>query len=128
MTIRKNAFKEYICKPYCRFFREGQKEDLACYGAVVARRLVKRRKIEPFEDEHRCPFDPEASPEASLDDPDLLSTVCRRCLFEAEDCDFRSASPPEGTLPCGGYILLFILKAQGLLTADDLKEVCIEQC
>ncbi|MCJ7774666.1 MAG: hypothetical protein MUP22_16195 [Desulfobacterales bacterium] len=121
--MNKKTFKDYVCKPYCIFFKDGEKEEMACHGAVIAQRLVKNNKInplyfgaEPFKKDTRFNVD-----------EDLLSMVCGNCPFEAQDCDFRSSSPPEGSVPCGGYILLFLLKSKGLLTAIDVGEVCIEE-
>ena len=43
--MRKKHFKEYICRPFCKFFREGEKEEIACLGALVVEEMVKRRRL-----------------------------------------------------------------------------------
>ena len=31
----KADFKDYVCRPYCSFYKESQKEEMACRGAEV---------------------------------------------------------------------------------------------
>ncbi len=121
--MSKKSFKEYVCKPYCVFFKDGEKEELACHGAIISERLVNNKKIlPPYVNANHVKKDIRFE----VDD-DLLRLVCGNCPFEAKDCDFRSNSPPKGSVPCGGYLLLFSLKSKGLLTAEILKEICIEK-
>jgi len=121
--MNKNIFKDYICKPHCVFFKDGEKEEMACHGAVIAQRLVMNQKISAQY------FDEEFLEKDAFfgDDEDLLHLVCANCSFEAQDCDFRSSSRPKGSVPCGGFIFLFFLKSQNLLTVKDLEGVCVEK-
>jgi hypothetical protein len=121
--MNKNNFKEYICKPYCVFFKDGEKEEMACHGAVITECLVKNQKISD-QDLNNTPFDKRSK---YKEDTDLIRLVCAHCPFEADDCDFRSSSRPQGSVPCGGYILLFLLKSENMLTVKDIEEVCIEK-
>jgi hypothetical protein len=118
----KEDFKTYICRPFCMFFREGQKEDLTCQGARVISQLVKVRKLNP----HRLPCNGKNSGLWKEPDPILDSIVCRRCSFEKEDCDFRSNDPPSDSEPCGGYILLRLLIKKGIISSLDLEEFAFE--
>ncbi len=108
----KTTFQEYICRPYCLYFTDGEKEEMACRGAQVMHELVCNNRLdlqkmpplrkEPSLWEHyRC---------------ELSSYICAQCSFRAEDCDFQSAGPEAGSEPCGGFILLAHLLANNLLT------------
>jgi len=118
----KHDFQDYICRPFCSFFREGEKEELACRGALVVERLMAADVIGS-----RLPSKAARRPELwSEDDPVLSAAVCEKCPFRPEDCDYRSSTPPADAEPCGGYILLRILRAEGEITSDDLAEVADE--
>ena len=43
--MTKKDFKDYICRPFCMFYKEGQKEEMACQGALVVESLVRQRRI-----------------------------------------------------------------------------------
>lgn len=94
---------------------------MACYGAIIGQRLVKERKLSPFCLEK----EPEKKDTRFKDDEDIIQIVCANCPFENDDCDFRSDTPPKNVTPCGGYIFLYRLKTKGLITANNLRKVCI---
>jgi hypothetical protein len=49
----------------------------------------------------------------------LRENVCRACSFRASDCDFILT---EGkAAPCGGFVLLSLLLAEGEITLEDIK-------
>lgn len=121
--MSKNTFKTYICKPYCAFFKDGEKEEMACQGAIILERLTQKKLISPS-NLNTEPIEKDAS---FKKDETLLRLVCGRCPFEAQDCDFRSNPPPEGSVPCGGYILLYLLKSKKLLTIQDIEEGYVEK-
>jgi len=113
----KKNFKEYICRPFCKFFREGEKEEMACQGAQVIEEMVRRKRLDP-------PLLPQNGKRPSLwknHDPVLVAHVCQNCPFQKEDCDYQSACSPPGTEPCGGYILLSLLKEKGFINTRDLE-------
>jgi hypothetical protein len=114
----KKEFKDYICRPFCRFFREGQKEDMACRGAQVIELLMERGRL----DSKKLPRNGKDPYLWEQHDSDLETTVCKNCPFFAHDCDFQSINQLPGTEPCGGYILLCLLKKNGNIIIDDLKE------
>lgn len=118
--MSKNTFKNYICKPHCVFFKDGEKEEMACYGAVIAQRVVTYKNLSP----PRVDQEPEKKDTRFQHDADLIRMVCANCPFEADDCDFRSSSPPPNPVPCGGYIFLYRQKSTGVITVNDLIEVC----
>ncbi|MDQ1331027.1 MAG: hypothetical protein QG578_1292 [Thermodesulfobacteriota bacterium] len=120
--MAKNDFKNYICRPYCIFFKEGQKEEMTCRGAEVIEKLVLLGHINTaglpvFEKE----------PGLWRKYANLLGKrVCATCSFMAEDCDFMSETPEAGSdadiEPCGGFILLALLMENGLIGMPALEK------
>ncbi|MBI4633425.1 MAG: hypothetical protein HY742_06005 [Deltaproteobacteria bacterium] len=43
--MSKNDFQEFICRPYCMFFKDGKKEEMACRGAQVVELLAQKKQI-----------------------------------------------------------------------------------
>lgn len=118
-SLNKRQFKDYICRPFCMFFREGQKEAMACQGAQVVQRLVGQGRLNPevFTRHQKRPRLWQKR-DATLD-----ANICQHCSYRVKDCDFTSASPPPDCEPCGGYILVSLLKENGVITSEDLEEV-----
>lgn len=121
-SLNKRQFKDYICRPFCMFFREGQKEAMACQGAQVVQRLVGQGRLNP-EALTRHQKRPRLwqKRDATLD-----ANICQHCSYRVKDCDFTSASPPPDCEPCGGYILVSLLKENGVITSEDLEEVGLD--
>jgi hypothetical protein len=119
MSIDKKGFSDYICRPYCVFFREGQKEEMACGGAVTAARIVGARNIPTGEIASLTPE------QADMDEKDDLldALVCRSCPFVIDGCDFRSEEPQADAVPCGGFILLVLLLSRGLIARQDIEDL-----
>ena len=95
---------------------------MACQGARVVERLVKLGRL--------CP---EILPRTGKipclwekHDAALVKHVCRHCPFQAKDCDYQSSHPPPDPEPCGGYILLSLLKKSGIIDINDLEEAAGE--
>jgi hypothetical protein len=120
--MSKQDFKDYICRPFCMFFREGQKEEMACQGAEIIERLVRLGRLNPA----ALPREGKDSCSWENRDTALEVNVCKSCPFKREDCDFQSERPPPDAAPCGGYILLSLLKAIGIITSIDLEEAAGE--
>ncbi len=121
MIMAKRDFQEYICRPFCSFFRPGEKEELACQGALVVERLAEKGVI-----------DPSVLPGGEwkrgdlwqVNDALLGEMVCGRCPFRDDGCDYRAPLRPADAEPCGGYILLRLLRKTGAVTAGALAEAC----
>lgn len=114
----KPRLKTYICRPYCIFFREGEKEEMACYGAQVLAGLVRQGLVVPGQ--IRFPKNPDLwETHRAL----LERYVCSHCPFRAEDCDFQSGDPEPDLEPCGGYIVLSLLVENRLIDENALKAV-----
>ena len=117
--MRKIDFADFICRPFCMFFREGEKEEMACLGARVAECLAQRGEFNP---EAVVVLNPgEASWRNELRDAVLFENVCRACEFRADDCDYRSDDPPDDAVPCGGLILLAFLLSRGIIDPPVLN-------
>jgi hypothetical protein len=119
--MAKHEFKDFICRPFCCFFRPGEKEELACQGALVAERLVACGLLDPS-------FLPGGEKKTAsvwqASDMLLEARVCGPCPFRDGGCDFRAPVRPADAEPCGGYILLRILRDTGVITAEDLAAAC----
>ena len=103
--MTKKDFEDYICRPFCMFYKEGQKEEMSCQGALVVEFLVSQKRISieqvylSVKDYQLC-----------LKHKDTLTRyVCRQCPFMKEDCDFQSTAPSDDLEPCGGYMVLACL-------------------
>ena len=118
--MAKNNFKEYICLPYCIFFKEGEVEEFSCHGARIIEFLVDRKLI----DLTKIPALTKAPDLWNKHKEDLGNRVCRRCSFRAKDCDFQSDEPSDDLEPCGGFILLAHLKENNLINEPDLEHSC----
>ncbi len=105
------------------FFREGEKEDMFCMGAVFAEGLVQKGIVTP-EVAASVKKDCEAW---RAHDPEIEGIVCALCPFRASDCDYQSKNPPRNTEPCGGYIFLRLLLKNNKITLSDLKDSGCEQ-
>jgi hypothetical protein len=116
--MSKDHCQAYVCRPYCMFFQEGEKEDLSCRGAQIVERLVGRGRfdlmiIPPLQKETRLWEKYRSS---------LGSYICNPCPFFAEDCDFQSLEPADYMEPCGGFMLLAHLYDQKIIKTSDLEE------
>lgn len=115
--MAKKDFKDYICRPYCTFFKEGHKEEMACLGAQIAELLVHHKRVDP---EKILNFTKD-SQIWEKQKTKLEKHVCRRCPFKAEDCDFQSSEPPDDAEPCGGFILLACLMESNMIDESALE-------
>lgn len=115
--MAKKDFKDYICRPYCVFFKEGHKEEMACRGAQIAEFLVNHKRLNPekilnFRKDSQIWENQKVK---------LEQHVCRICPFKAEDCDFQSSESPDDTEPCGGFILLACLMESSMIDESALE-------
>ena len=115
--MAKHDFMEYVCRPFCSFFREGVKEELACQGGVLVESMVLSGRLRP----ETLPAREQAGCCSLFDDPLLEAAVCRICPFRVDGCDFRAVEPPPNSVPCGGYILLAILLESGTISRSEME-------
>ena len=98
------------------FFKEGQKEDMACQGAQVVSSLVEKEQIE-IESIASVVKDRRLW----IKYKEILGRyVCSHCAFREEDCDFQSPTPSADLEPCGGFIVLASLKEDNVIDEDIL--------
>jgi hypothetical protein len=114
----KAAFANYLCRPFCSFFRAGSKEEMACQGALVLTALVQGGRLAP----EQLPA-PEAKERRLWQKADkaLERVLCLPCPFAVDGCDFHSPLRSAETEPCGGYLLLQLLKESGSINDADLN-------
>lgn len=100
------------------FYKDGQKEEMLCQGAVIVERLLQVKEL----DTSKVSRLPKTSRLWNQYKENYGSSICHQCLFQAEDCDFQSDEISEDIEPCGGFILLVLLIENNLITESDLKE------
>ena len=118
----KVAFESYLCRPFCSFFRAGAKEEMACQGALVLAALVQRGRLSP--ENFPAPAEKERR-RWQEEDKVLERVLCLSCPFALDGCDFHSELRSPETEPCGGYLLLQLLKESGAISCADLNGVRI---
>jgi len=117
--MAKKDFKDYICRPYCMFFKEGQKEEMACKGAQIAELLFHNKRVNLGKIPNFA-SDPQIWKKQQAK---LEKYVCHKCSFQAEDCDFQSSAPADDMEPCGGFILLACLLESNLIDESALEKM-----
>lgn len=115
--MSKAVVQSYLCRPFCSFFHAGVKEEMACQGALVLTELVQRGRLAP---EDLPAPEEEAHPRWQKQDQEMERALCRPCPFAEDGCDFHSARRSPETEPCGGYLLLQLLRDSGMITGADL--------
>ena len=99
------------------FYKDGQKEEMVCQGALVVEFLVNQGRIFP---EQLCLS--VKNLQLCLKHKDTLTRyVCRQCPFMKEDCDFQSTAPSHDIEPCGGYIVLASLIENRVIEPRNMK-------
>lgn len=116
--MAKKDIWDFVCKPFCAFYREGEKEDLMCNGARLLEILLNKGILSLDAATGIKP----GSCMAANGNAAMEEAVCRKCPFRPDGCDFRSQSPPADAEPCGGYLLLELLAGKGILTAKLIVE------
>lgn len=116
--MSKAAVQDYLCRSFCSFYRPGDKAELACQGALVLAELLQGGQLNP---------DDLPGPEAKgrrlwqQEDRALERIVCLPCPFAGDDCDFHSILRSAETEPCGGYLLLQLLRERGTISCAELN-------
>jgi hypothetical protein len=107
----KEQLRRDLCGRYCSYYKPNAKEELACLGFDVISGMIGEGRVIPFGEP--CDGLPEG-PEGRR----LLKTMCGKCSFYEQDCDF--AAGREGAPPCGGFVLLLSLLASGSVTYGEI--------
>jgi hypothetical protein len=102
-----------LCANFCSYYKPAKKEELACRGFIVVKRLIYMGKDIPFEKSGRSP--------GALMGEDLAKSLCPACPFYESDCDYILL---EGdATPCGGFIFLRLLLDRGIISIDDVRNI-----
>lgn len=101
-----------ICLHYCSYYKPGKNEELACGAYLVAERLLREGLQHNFRKPPR-PYEPFEMLSGAV-----VQEVCAACDFRSDGCDFilDGKSPP-----CGGFLFLVQVLAEGLITPLGLK-------
>jgi len=120
--MAKTEVAEFVCRPFCSFYKEGEKENLICNGARLLEILLEKRVIDTESLVEVCEGTAISPGEYAV----LEKIVCGPCPFFEDGCDFRANPPPLNAEPCGGFILLALLTGKALLSIKRLKGISIE--
>jgi hypothetical protein len=104
-----------LCRNFCKYYKPGKNENLACQGFVVVHRLIGKGKQLSQAKPQRT-----AVPDVKTVEG-LKGRVCGACSFHESDCDFVLSGGTAS--PCGGSVLLFHLLGNGDLTLEELEEI-----
>jgi len=115
--MAKGDFQEYLCRPYCMFFREGVKEEMSCRAALILEGLVSREGV----DLGKMPPLKKRPGLWERLKAVLGARVCGTCPFFSDDCDFQATKRVDDAEPCGGFILLAHLWENRLIKPADLE-------
>ncbi len=111
----RDSIKALVCRPHCRFYRPGEKEELSCEGYnFISARLGDERAMELA-----GLFENTRPPESFEHDLRLEALLCGHCEFRAEDCDFMSGEDILDAVPCGGYVCWLRLLEKGVPEARE---------
>jgi hypothetical protein len=117
----KKEFSGFICRPYCAFFKEGQKDEMACGAALMAVSLIENGLLAIASFPALKQVD-----NAPRGDRLLFELICRSCPFVLDGCDFRLPTPPADAVACGGFVLLCALYRAGTVTSEMLRTIAHE--
>jgi hypothetical protein len=117
--MMKDAFIDAVCRPYCMFFKQGQKEEMACQGFRVVSALVEQHQLS----KESLRLGPKDRQLWTKHRKHLTARVCDHCSFQAGDCDFQSPLSSEGMEPCGGYIVLSLLLENNLISPPMMESL-----
>jgi len=102
--------EQTLCLKFCAYYKPGKDEALACRGFLVVAQLQQQGMAIPFD---RYGQDPDRGRGEAL-----IRGLCMACAFHEQDCDFMQ---DRSARPCGGYVLLSQLLADGRIMLEDIK-------
>ena len=102
-----------LCVNFCSYYKPLKKEELACGGFVVVKRLIDMGKEIPFEKSDRRP--------SPCIEEKLSTALCPTCPFYESDCDYILQEGDAS--PCGGFIFLGLLLDSGIISIDDVRNI-----
>lgn len=108
--MTKQGTCETLCIHSCAYYRPGKNEEFACRGYLVIERLCAQGK--PIDLTQNCSARDMAGTEL------LVKMLCSACDFRVDGCDFIL---DRKAVPCGGFLLLSQLLAQGTISQEDLE-------
>ena len=105
-----DILKHAVCLQFCSYYKPGGNEELSCGGYErIDRFLQECRQVIVAPSGSRC---------TAAQADGIVVAVCSPCSFRVDGCDFildRKAPP------CGGFLLLSQLIADGTLQIEELE-------
>jgi len=100
----RGRLREGLCSRHCFYYKPFRDEELSCLGFSVLELFLARGGDVPLgqtSSTDDCPGEGKA----------LVGTLCRRCPYYEEDCDFVAGT--KDAKPCGGFgVMLFLVRDQ----------------
>jgi len=110
---KKEKADTMLCRNFCRYYKPGKNEELACQGFVAVHRLIsKGRQLSQKKPRITAVLDARTV-------EGLKERICAVCSFHEADCDFILSGGTAS--PCGGYALLFHLLGSGGVTLEEIE-------
>lgn len=106
------SLQEKVCRRFCRYYKPSKDESLACMGYLVIESLSKRGRPVAF---------PESAGNGVASVARLIGSMCIRCPFYEDGCDFVQDVP--GSSACGGFVVLDHMCETGVLSAEDIEDI-----
>ena len=72
-----------LCRNFCQYYKPSKNEELACKGFLVVERFIEKGWKIPLGKPQRKP--------GEATEAILVFTMCARCPFYKDDCDFVAA-------------------------------------
>ncbi len=107
----KERRRRELCRKFCVYYKAEKYEDLSCLGSRVVEALVAKRGDLVLT---------EGPGRAAEQELALAGTMCGRCPFYPDDCDYiieRGDAPP-----CGGFLALSALMREEIITIDEVRD------
>lgn len=105
------------CRGYCEYFRGDGGGEKGCAGFTALLHAMDRGKIHQG---HLAGL-LNLSPGVPRRVGQLIETLCFRCSYLKNGCDFMAESPVEESTPCGGYRLFLALLDSLTLRLAELQ-------
>ncbi len=113
--MENKLLQQDLCENFCAYYKPGKDETLACLGYLLLQWLQEKDNNISFEKRDRQP-----SPSGA---EVLVDNICRICPFFDGDCDFVLHT--EGSVPCGGFVLLGHLFDENRVSVDDIRNFAL---
>lgn len=113
----KKLSKYFVCELHCRFYKKDKKEEYTCKGFGIMENLIDNKKFQDKTNELKVQLK-----DVTFRHDDILKeSICRRCDFFIDGCDFRDPNCNYDAPPCGGFILVSYFFEKGIISKKEIE-------